>query len=222
MPLRRLHALLERVRFAVGSCVVVRHGFRAGLLLVPVGRRLARGGLVQPELRARPSHRQLRRPQALLGPPPRRGDQLPHRRAAPAEPLGGRDECLQQARQPVDGRRRPRCGGRTRRFPCTFPAAIPCPLGARALYLGASMYRIHGTDAPWTIGQAVSKGCIRMYNEDVLDLYPRVPVGARVTVTWQRANSANGRSSRRFARAVETAPSGLKKYPRPGWPGRGR
>jgi len=60
------------------------------------------------------------------------------------------------------------------------------PLGVRALYLGSSMYRIHGTDAPWTIGQAVSKGCIRMYNADVLDLYPRVALGTRVTVTWQR------------------------------------
>ncbi len=48
------------------------------------------------------------------------------------------------------------------------------------------MYRIHGTDAPWTIGTAVSKGCIRMLNEDVLDLYPRAQIGARVTVTWQR------------------------------------
>jgi lipoprotein-anchoring transpeptidase ErfK/SrfK len=60
------------------------------------------------------------------------------------------------------------------------------PLGMRALYLGTSTYRIHGTDAPWTIGTAVSKGCIRMYNQDVLDLYPRAAVGARVTVTWQR------------------------------------
>lgn len=63
------------------------------------------------------------------------------------------------------------------------------PLGVRALYLGASMYRIHGTDAPWTIGTAASKGCIRMYNEDVLDLYPRVPMGTRVTVTWKRFTS---------------------------------
>lgn len=63
------------------------------------------------------------------------------------------------------------------------------PLGVRAMYLGSSTYRIHGTDAPWTIGQAVSKGCIRMLNEDVLDLYPRVPVGMKVTVTWQRFNS---------------------------------
>ena len=60
------------------------------------------------------------------------------------------------------------------------------PLGVRALYLGSSMYRIHGTDAPWTIGTAASKGCIRMYNSDVLDLYPRVPLGTRVTVTWRR------------------------------------
>lgn len=63
------------------------------------------------------------------------------------------------------------------------------PLGVRALYLGSSTYRIHGTDAPWTIGQAVSKGCIRMLNEDVLDLYPRIPVGTKVTVTWQRFSS---------------------------------
>jgi lipoprotein-anchoring transpeptidase ErfK/SrfK len=75
-----------------------------------------------------------------------------------------------------------------------LPAWVPGghrmnPLGVRAMYLGSSTYRIHGTDAPWTIGQAVSKGCIRMLNEDVLDLYPRVPVGMKVTVTWQRFNS---------------------------------
>jgi lipoprotein-anchoring transpeptidase ErfK/SrfK len=56
------------------------------------------------------------------------------------------------------------------------------PLGARALYLGSSMYRIHGTNEPWTIGQNVSSGCIRMMNEDVIDLYERVPVGAPVNV----------------------------------------
>lgn len=64
------------------------------------------------------------------------------------------------------------------------------PLGVRALYLGASSYRIHGTDAPWTIGTAASKGCIRMYNQDALDLYPRAQIGAKVTVTWQTFNSA--------------------------------
>jgi lipoprotein-anchoring transpeptidase ErfK/SrfK len=56
------------------------------------------------------------------------------------------------------------------------------PLGARALYLGSSLYRIHGTNEPHTIGQAVSSGCIRMLNKDVIDLYARVPVGAPVIV----------------------------------------
>lgn len=56
------------------------------------------------------------------------------------------------------------------------------PLGARALYLGSTLYRIHGTNAPWTIGNAVSSGCIRMRNEDVIDLYGRVNVGTRVIV----------------------------------------
>lgn len=56
------------------------------------------------------------------------------------------------------------------------------PLGARALYLGSSLYRIHGTNEPFTIGQNVSSGCIRMMNEDVVDLYDRVRVGARVVV----------------------------------------
>lgn len=56
------------------------------------------------------------------------------------------------------------------------------PLGARALYLGSSLYRIHGTNEPHTIGQNVSSGCIRMMNDDVVDLYNRVGVGARVVV----------------------------------------
>jgi lipoprotein-anchoring transpeptidase ErfK/SrfK len=56
------------------------------------------------------------------------------------------------------------------------------PLGARAMYLGSSLYRIHGSNEPWTIGTNVSSGCIRMRNEDVIDLYSRVNVGARVIV----------------------------------------
>ena len=56
------------------------------------------------------------------------------------------------------------------------------PLGARAMYLGGSLYRIHGSNEPETIGQAVSSGCIRMTNEDVMDLYERVRVGTRVVV----------------------------------------
>jgi lipoprotein-anchoring transpeptidase ErfK/SrfK len=72
------------------------------------------------------------------------------------------------------------------RLPRWVPGGHPMnPLGVRALYLGSSAYRIHGTDAPWTIGTAASKGCIRLYNQDVLDLYPRVNVGAKVTVTYQ-------------------------------------
>ncbi len=76
------------------------------------------------------------------------------------------------------------------KLPSWVPGGHPMnPLGVRALYLGSSLYRIHGTDAPWTIGQAVSKGCIRMFNKDVLDLYPKISVGTRVTVTWERFNT---------------------------------
>jgi lipoprotein-anchoring transpeptidase ErfK/SrfK len=60
------------------------------------------------------------------------------------------------------------------------------PLGARALYLWQddkdTLYRIHGTNEPWTIGQNVSSGCIRMINDDVIDLYDRTPVGTKVVV----------------------------------------
>jgi len=56
------------------------------------------------------------------------------------------------------------------------------PMGARALYLGDTIYRIHGTNQPQTIGQAVSSGCFRLVNNDVIDLYERVPVGTKVIV----------------------------------------
>lgn len=56
------------------------------------------------------------------------------------------------------------------------------PLGARAMYLGSSLYRIHGSNEPDTIGTAVSSGCIRMLNEDVVDLYERVRIGTQVVV----------------------------------------
>ncbi|MGE0282474.1 MAG: L,D-transpeptidase [Rhizobiaceae bacterium] len=56
------------------------------------------------------------------------------------------------------------------------------PLGARALYLGSTLYRIHGTNAPWTIGTQASSGCIRMRNQDVIELYEMVKVGAKVVV----------------------------------------
>jgi lipoprotein-anchoring transpeptidase ErfK/SrfK len=56
------------------------------------------------------------------------------------------------------------------------------PLGARAMYLGSSLYRIHGSNEPETIGEAVSSGCFRLTNEDVIDLYDRVRVGSKVIV----------------------------------------
>ncbi|MEX3009501.1 L,D-transpeptidase [Hoeflea sp. TYP-13] len=56
------------------------------------------------------------------------------------------------------------------------------PLGARAMYIGSTIYRIHGTNQPWTIGKAMSSGCIRMANDDVRHLYERVDIGTRVVV----------------------------------------
>jgi lipoprotein-anchoring transpeptidase ErfK/SrfK len=67
-------------------------------------------------------------------------------------------------------------------LPRYMPGGPDNPLGARAMYLGSSLYRIHGSNEPWTIGQAVSSGCIRMRNEDVMDLYERVRVGTKVIV----------------------------------------
>jgi lipoprotein-anchoring transpeptidase ErfK/SrfK len=67
-------------------------------------------------------------------------------------------------------------------LPTFMPGGPDNPLGARALYLGSSLYRIHGSNEPETIGQAVSSGCIRMLNDDVVDLYERVRVGTRVVV----------------------------------------
>jgi lipoprotein-anchoring transpeptidase ErfK/SrfK len=60
------------------------------------------------------------------------------------------------------------------------------PMGARALYLGSTVYRLHGTNQPQTIGSAVSSGCFRLVNHDIIDLYERVPVGTKVVVRQQR------------------------------------
>ncbi|MFN7027103.1 MAG: L,D-transpeptidase, partial [Pseudorhizobium sp.] len=67
-------------------------------------------------------------------------------------------------------------------LPASMEGGPANPLGARAMYLGSTLYRIHGTNAPWSIGSAVSSGCIRMRNEDVVDLYERVKVGTKVIV----------------------------------------
>jgi lipoprotein-anchoring transpeptidase ErfK/SrfK len=81
------------------------------------------------------------------------------------------------------------------------------PLGARAMYLGSSVYRIHGTNDPSTIGKFVSSGCIRLTNEDVEDLFSRVNVGTRVVVLPKAA-------PRFEARAVERAPAASRPLPR--------
>jgi lipoprotein-anchoring transpeptidase ErfK/SrfK len=67
-------------------------------------------------------------------------------------------------------------------LPRHMAGGIDNPLGARAMYLGSTLYRIHGSNEPETIGQAVSSGCFRMTNDDVKDLYDRVSVGATVVV----------------------------------------
>jgi lipoprotein-anchoring transpeptidase ErfK/SrfK len=69
-----------------------------------------------------------------------------------------------------------------RKLPAYMKGGPENPLGARALYIGGRIYRIHGTAEPWTIGQAVSSGCIRLVNDDVIDLYNRVAVGTKVVV----------------------------------------
>ncbi len=63
-----------------------------------------------------------------------------------------------------------------------MPVVLRNPLGARALYIGSTIYRIHGTNQPWTIGKAMSSGCIRMANDDVEHLYKMVDVGTKVIV----------------------------------------
>lgn len=67
-------------------------------------------------------------------------------------------------------------------LPAYMPGGPSNPLGARALYLGGSLFRIHGTNQPSSIGQATSSGCIRMLNEEVIDLHDRVKIGALVIV----------------------------------------
>ncbi|MCA6105884.1 L,D-transpeptidase [Bradyrhizobium cenepequi] len=81
------------------------------------------------------------------------------------------------------------------------------PLGARAMYLGLSQYRIHGTNDPSTIGKFVSSGCIRMTNEDVMDLFGRVNVGTKVVVLSKHAPVLARGSDTRTAISVRPAPS---------------
>lgn len=81
---------------------------------------------------------------------------------------------------PAQMRARERRKGRI--LPTYMPGGPNNPMGARALYIGSTLYRIHGTTEPWTIGSEVSSGCIRMANEDVIHLYKSVSVGAKIVV----------------------------------------
>jgi lipoprotein-anchoring transpeptidase ErfK/SrfK len=81
---------------------------------------------------------------------------------------------------PAQMRARERAKGRI--LPAHMKGGPNNPMGARALYIGNTLYRIHGTTEPWTIGSAVSSGCIRMANEDVIHLYKSVDVGAKIIV----------------------------------------
>jgi len=76
----------------------------------------------------------------------------------------------------------PQMRKRVPNLPAYLPGGPDNPLGARAMYIGSTFYRIHGSNEPWSIGQAVSSGCFRMTNDDVTDLYDRVHVGAKVVV----------------------------------------
>jgi lipoprotein-anchoring transpeptidase ErfK/SrfK len=67
-------------------------------------------------------------------------------------------------------------------LPATMEGGPDNPLGARALYLGNTLYRVHGTNEPWTLGKAVSSGCIRMANDDIIELYNKVRIGNLVVV----------------------------------------
>ncbi|MCH9806638.1 MAG: L,D-transpeptidase [Alphaproteobacteria bacterium] len=81
---------------------------------------------------------------------------------------------------------------RNPKLPSYVPGGHPQnPMGVRALYLGHTFYRIHGTDAPWTIGKAASSGCVRMYNDHAIDLYNRTKIGAKVVVNWKRYKTSS-------------------------------
>ncbi len=67
-------------------------------------------------------------------------------------------------------------------LPAYVPGGPENPLGARALYIGSTIYRIHGTNQPWTIGKSMSSGCIRLTNRDISDLYNRAKIGSKIIV----------------------------------------
>ena len=111
----------------------------------------------------------------------RQGDPLRHRRRPRGFTWSGVKTVERKAEWP-DWTPPPEMIARQPYLPRFMAGGATNPLGARAMYLSGSVYRIHGTNAPWTIGTRVSSGCIRMVNEDVIDLYSRVKVGTKVVV----------------------------------------
>ena len=95
------------------------------------------------------------------------------------------------------------------------PGGPTNPLGARALYLWQgnkdTLYRIHGTNEPWTIGRNVSSGCIRMLNQDVIDLYGRTPLGSKVVVLASAGEAATPASAARATTGTNAQPPGPRQ-----------
>ena len=125
-----------------------------------------------------------------INPRERRLDRVPPKRRAPRYGIGvGRDGFRWSGTHRITAKKEwpdwtPPSQMLRRRpdLPRHMKGGIDNPLGARAMYLGSTLYRIHGSNEPETIGQAVSSGCFRMTNDDVTDLYSRVPVGTTVVV----------------------------------------
>jgi lipoprotein-anchoring transpeptidase ErfK/SrfK len=90
-------------------------------------------------------------------------------------------------------------------LPRFMPGGPDNPLGARALYIGNTLYRIHGSNEPWTIGHNVSSGCIRMRNADVIDLYDRVNIGTKVVVRPMNPSAQVGTEKTRPKSKTPTA-----------------
>lgn len=97
------------------------------------------------------------------------------------ETFSGTFTLSRKAKWP-DWRPTPRMRAANPRLPAHMPGGPGNPMGARALYVGSTLYRIHGTTENWSVGRDLSSGCIRMTNQDVIDLYERVGVGASIVV----------------------------------------
>ena len=118
---------------------------------------------------------------SLSGPGQQPRHPLRHRRRPRRLSMAGLHKITRKAEWP-DWRPPPEMIQRQPYLPRFMAGGPGNPLGARALYIGATVYRIHGTNQPQTIGHAVSSGCFRLVNPDIIDLYDRVPVGTRVVV----------------------------------------